>query len=126
MSQLRMELNADTQDQIAARENEEKGLTHSGYTRTYDGEHRTFTLNGVEITCTVDYDLSLPHLEFTSETPSILTSTGYRSHFEDSDLSSWPTLELLITSAILRIIHEKHPRKAPPYTLSFYPVERSL
>ena len=108
--------------QAEIKDNLAKGLTMFGHIKAYDGESRTFYLNNVAIKCSIDYDIS-PHLEFYSvkdKEPSVLTETGYRSHFTSMRISDYPTMEAVIEAAVKSIMNEER-KKSKKYTLTWEP-----
>lgn len=107
--------------EMECQENVAKGLTFTGFTKTFEGESRTFYLNNIEITCKVDYDISSPHLEFKGE-PNLITSTGYFSHFVQVDLKEFATMEEMIEYMVAGLMNEKRNGKKPKeYTLTWEP-----
>jgi len=115
--------------QLKCDENEAKGLTRDGFTKKFDGESRTFYLNGVAITCSIDYDIA-PHLEFRSvneKEPNLISETGYRSHFTNVDQKQYDTMEESIEDAVEYIIRNKHMKNSKkPYTLTWEPSDEYL
>jgi len=102
-------------------ENKAKGLTGPGYTKTFDGEELTFYLNNVAITCKVDYNIGGPHLEFRGE-PTLLTETGYRSHFMNGDLNRYDSLKDCIVESVEYIIRDRYCQNSKAeYTLTWEP-----
>jgi len=101
------------------RENEAKGLTKLGYTKTFKEQSVIFYLNGVKTTCKVDYHQMSPHLEFRGK-PSVLTETGYRSHFMQGDLSQYGSLKDAVAAQVEYIIrHPQLKNSKAPYTLTW-------
>jgi len=111
-------------------ENKANGLTGQGFTKKFEGESRTFYLNGVEITCTIDYEISAPHLEFRSvkdKEPSVITETGYLSHFTNVDQKQYDTMEESIKDVVEYIMRNKHMKNSKkPYTLTWEPSDEYL
>lgn len=102
-------------------ENEAKGLTRAGYTKTFEGQSVTFYINNVKIVCTVDYEQSCPHLEFRGE-PSALTETGYRSHFMQADLNQYESLMDAVADQVEYIIRNRYCQNSKAkYTLTWEP-----
>lgn len=110
-------------------ENEAKGLTWAGYTKSFEGQSKTFYLNGVEIIGTIDYSIaSSPHLEFRSikdKEPSVLTETGYRSHFTQTDLGQYKTLEEAVEAMVAQVMSEER-KRGKKYTLTWEPSDEYL
>jgi len=111
-------------------ENKANGLTGQGFTKKFEGESRTFYLNGIEIICSIDYDISSPHLEFRSvkdKEPNMISETGYRSHFTLIDQKQYDTMEESIEDAVEYIIRNKHMENSKkPYTLTWEPSDEYL
>ena len=118
MNQLGFDWQVETSDEVEWRENEEKGLTKYGWTRSFDGVSKVFYLDDIEITCPVNYFFGCtPHVEFHGE-PSYLTSTGYRSYFSQGDLVCFASIEKLIEWVVEDVLRQQH-TKVRPYTLHF-------
>lgn len=100
-------------------ENLANGLTGTGYTKTFEGQSITFYLNNIEIKAAVDYKISGPHIEFRGE-PSVLTETGYRSHFTNTDLGQFSTMKEMVEAMVAEIMSEER-KRSKKYTLTWEP-----
>jgi len=75
----------------------------------------------------VDYDISSAHIEFQADDkkPNVMTDTGYRSHFTNTDLKDFATMEDVVKGMVAEIMQlnqqERKSKKAPQYTLTFEP-----
>jgi len=106
----------------------DQGLTRQGFTKKFEGQSVIFYLNNIEIKCTIDYDMAVPHLEFYSvkdREPSVLTETGYRSHFTQVNLKDFESMEKVIESCVKSIMSEDR-KKGKKYILSWEPSEEYL
>lgn len=103
-------------------DNEAKGLTRSGFTKTFDGQSIVLYIDNKKMTCTVEYDIcDAPHMEFQGE-PNILTETGYRSHFLDEDLAQYRSLADAVADQVEYIIRNRYLKNSKAkYTLSWEP-----
>ena len=68
----------------------------------FENQEGKFILNEVEVRFKFEkqYVCGMSHLEFKSDKPTLISETGYRSHFLDCDMSCFESMQELIEKFI--------------------------